>query len=44
MYFYNVYKKEGFLDYKNFIFTESKKLYFFKGVNPYFGQKFEIFF
>ena len=34
MYFYNVYKKEGFLDYKNFIFTESKTLYFFKGVNP----------
>ena len=32
MYFYDVYKKEGFLDYKNFIFTESKILNFFKGM------------
>ena len=38
-------KKEGFLDYKNFIFTESKKLYFFlKGLTHDFDQKFEIFF
>ena len=28
MYFYDVYNKEGFLDYKNFIFTESKKCIF----------------
>ena len=35
MYFYDVvYKKEGFLDYKNVIFTESKNLHFSRGVNP----------
>ena len=44
MYFYDVYKKEGFLDYKNFIFTESKKCIFLKGSTHDFGQKFEIFF
>ena len=35
MYFYDVvYIKEGFLEYKNVIFTESKNLHFSKGVNP----------
>ena len=35
MYFYDVvYKKKGFLDYKNVIFTQSKSLHFSKGVNP----------
>ena len=35
MYFYDVvYKGEGFLEYKNVIFTELKNLDFFKGVNP----------
>ena len=38
MCFYDaVYKKEGFLDYENAIFTESKNLHSF-------GQKFEISF
>ena len=34
MYFYDVYEKEGFLDYQNVIFTESKNLHFSKAVNP----------
>ena len=35
MCFYDVvYKKEGFLECKNVIFTESKNLHFYKGVNP----------
>ena len=35
MYFYDVvYKKEGFLECKNVIFTASKNLHFSKGVNP----------
>ena len=35
MYFYDVvYKKKGFLECKNVIFTESKNLHFSKGVNP----------
>ena len=35
MYFkFMMYIKKGFLDYKNFIFTESKNCIFFKGVNP----------
>ena len=35
MYFYDVvYKKEGFLECKNVVFTESKNLHFSKGVNP----------
>ena len=37
MYFYDaVYKKEGFLECKNVIFTESKNLHFYKGVNQCF--------
>ena len=45
MYFYDVvYIKEGFLEYKNVIFTESKNLHFSKGVNPWFWSKFEISF
>ena len=43
MYFYDVvYKKEGFLDYKNVIFTWSKSLHFSKTHD--FGLKFEISF
>ena len=35
MCFYDVvYKWEGFLEYKNVIFTELKNLHFSKGVNP----------
>ena len=42
MYFYDVvYKWEGFLEYKNVIFTELKNLHFSKGD---FGQKLEISF
>ena len=31
MYFYDVYEKEGFLDYKNFILSQ-KNCIFFKGI------------
>ena len=35
MYFYDVVNKwEGFLEYKNVIFTQLKNLHFSKGVNP----------
>ena len=35
MHFYDVvYKREGFLDYKSVMFTESKNLHFSKGVIP----------
>ena len=45
MYFYDVlYKWEGFLEYKNVIFTESKNLHFSKGVNPWFWSKTRNFF
>ena len=45
MYFYDVvYKWEGFLEYKNVIFTELKNLHFSKGVTHDFGQKLEISF
>ena len=45
MYFYDVvYKKEGFLECKNVILTESKNLHFSKGLTHDFGQKLEISF
>ena len=37
-------KKETCFDYKKYKFSKSKKSHFFKGVNPCFSPKNDIFF
>ena len=42
LYDYVRHRKQGCLDYKNYIRAKSKNCHFFKGVNPWFWTKFEI--
>ena len=42
LYDYVRHRKQGILDYKNYIRAKSKNCHFFKGVNPWFWTKFEI--